>query len=379
MALTEKQIQALRPREGVDRYRICDGRGLYIVVMSSGQKYWSARVTRGGKARWVSLGRYPEVSLREAREKRYTMSTAAKERKVPFAEMAEAWYADRHAPTVKERTARATRSFLDRLILPEIGGMDIKDIEPQDVFRLCRKIQTHSNIGGPRARGLISRIFRYSIAAGICQWDPAAQIAGALIPGTTCTHYAVIKTKDEAATVLRSVDRYDRSDIARLGLLLLAYTFVRPDEMRLARWGEMDLEGGTWEIPAERMKMGRPHIVPLSPQAVALFHELQGKTGHPDICFFSPHRKKLISRPVFSETMRKLGMREGWKMTPHGFRGMASTLLNEHGFRADVIERQLSHAEPNAIRAAYNQAEYLDERRRMMCWWGDFLDGLRGL
>lgn len=379
MALTEKQLQNLKPRKGVDRYRVCDGRGLYIVVMASGRKFWSARVTKGGKTRWVSLGEYPEVSLKEAREKRYTLTQKAKDRRVYFGEIAEAWYEDRYAPTVRKRTARATRSLLDRFIIPELGRMNVAEIEPQDIYRLCQKIQSDSIHTGRLVRSVVSRIFQHAIAAGLCKWNPASQVTGALLPPPPGEHYAVIKTAGEAASVLRSIDLYDKNDIVRIGLLLLAYTFVRPDEMRLARWAEIDLEGATWNIPAERMKMKRPHVVPLSPQAVALFRQLNELTGHPEICFFFPPFGKVLSRPRFSETMRKLGLKEGWKMTPHGFRGMASTLLNEHGFPPDVIERQLAHVENNAVRAAYNQAEYMEERRRMMNWWGDFLDELRGI
>lgn len=376
MALTEKQVQNLKPRKGVDRYRVCDGRGLYCVVMASGRKFWSARVTKGGKTRWVSLGEYPEVSLKEAREKRYTLTQKAKDRRALFGEIAEAWYTDRYAPTVGEKAAKSTRSYLDRFILPELGRMNVTEIEPQDVYRLCRGIQGDSVHTGARVRGLISRIFQHAIAAGVCQWDPASQIAGALLPPPPGAHYAVVKTEDEAAAVLRGVDRYEKNSIVRIGLLLLAYTFVRPDEMRLAQWPEIDFTAGLWTIPAERMKMRREHIVPLSTQAAALFGELHMLTMHPRICFFSPSYGAAISRPRFSEAMRKIGLKEGWKMTPHGFRGMASTLLNSHGFPPDVIERQLAHAESNAVRAAYNQAEYLDERRRMMQWWGDYLETL---
>ena len=376
MALTEKQLQNLKPREGVDRYRVCDGRGLYIVVMASGRKFWSARVTKGGKTRWVSLGEYPEVSLKDAREKRYTLTQKAKDRRVYFGEIAEAWYTDRYAPTVGKRTANGTRSLLDRFILPELGGMNVAEIEPQDVYRLCRKIQGDSIHTGMRVRGVISRIFQHAIAAGVCKWDPASQVAGALLPPPPENHYAVVKTAEEARVILRSIDGMRKNDIVRLGLLLLAYTFVRPDEMRLARWSEIDFVAGVWEIPAERMKMKRPHTVPLSPQAVRLFQKLRFITGHRELCFFSPLWGKVISRPRFPEAMRKLGLKEGWKMTPHGFRGMASTLLNEHGFPPDVIERQLAHVESNAVRAAYNQAEYMEERRRMMNWWGDYLEKL---
>ena len=265
---------------------------------------------------------------------------------------------------------------MDRLIIPELGKMNIAEIEPQDVYRLCRKIQDESIHIGARARGLISRIFQHAIAAGVCKWDPASQTVGALLPPPPAEHYSVIRTADEAAAVLRGIDRYEKNDIIRIGLLLLAYTFVRPDEMRLARWQEIDFEAGLWNIPAERMKMKRPHIVPLSPQAAELFHRLHFLTLHPEICFFSPPWGAAISRPRFSVAMRKIGQKEGWKMTPHGFRGMASTLLNEHGFSPDVIERQLAHAERNAVRGAYNQAEYLDERRKMMNWWGEYLEKL---
>lgn len=375
MALTEKQIQALRPRDGVDRYRVCDGRGLYLVVFRSGRKTWSARISRGGKLRWVSLGEYPEMSLKEAREKRYTMDLDRGDC-ARFAEIAETWYADRHVPVVGETTARATRSHLDRFILPAIGRIKIGEIEPQDIFRICRAVQEGSPTGGRLCRSIISRIFRYAVSYGAARWDPASYVGAALLPPAPHVHYSVVQTKEQASLVLRSIKEYDRNEIVRLGLLLLAHTFVRPGEMRLARWSELDLDGGEWHIPPERMKAKRAHVVPLCPQAVSLFRALRDIVPHPDFCFYQAHYGKVLSRPRFAATMRDIGDRAGWQMSPHGFRGMASTLLNEHGFRPDVIERQLAHEQKDKVRNAYNRAEYLEERRAMMCWWGDFLEGL---
>ena len=252
----------------------------------------------------------------------------------------------------------------------------MKSIRPQELLAAISAIQEKNGIStGHRVKNIMSRIFRYAIASGLVEWDAAGQITGALIPRPEPQHYATVRTESEARETMQDLEQYDGNPIIRLGLLLLAYTFVRPSELRLAQWPELDFEKAEWRIPAERMKMRREHIVPLSSQALRLFLQLQELVRHPVYCFILPSQKNPISSNSFHVAMRLMGYGRG-KMTPHGFRGMASTLLNENGFNRDVIERQLAHVESNAVRAAYNRAEYLDERRKMMQWWGDYLDKL---
>lgn len=373
MSLTEIKIQKLRARG--KRYLVSDGHGLYIAVMPTGEKYWYVRTWENGRERKRSLGRYPDVSLKEARELRFS-GGAVKEKSLPLGAVAEEWYVKRHVPSVSARTAYLTRSRLDRFILANFRERDIKAITPRELLPVLHKIQERSGLTiGYRVKSILSQIFDYAIAAGYCEWNPAAQAANALIPKNEPQHYAVIKNESQASEILRAVNSYAGSKVVKLGLLLLAHTFVRPGEMRRAEWSEIDFDKRVWIIPAEKMKMRRAHTVPLSPQAINLFQELRTFTVHDVYCFVLRGKDKYIGTSAFADALVKLGYGKG-KFTPHGFRGMASTLLNENGFNRDVIERQLAHAENNQVRAAYNQAEYLDERRKMMDWWSEYLDKL---
>ena len=376
MPLSELKIRNLKPRKS--RYLVNDGQGLYIAVMPTGEKYWYVRTREGGVEKKHSLGRYPDIGLKEARELRYTAKRGERETPTVLSTVAEEWYQMRCVPALSPSTLYNKRSYMDRFILPLFGGRDIKSITPQELKQALQKIQHDRGPHvGHRVRGLLSQIFRYAIASGLCEYNPAQQLVGALAPLPPNQHYSTIRTEKDAQEVLRAVSAWNGNPIIRLGLLLLAYTFVRPGELRLAQWGELDLEKREWRIPAERMKMKREHVVPLSTQALELFRQLRGLVLHPRWCFTLPTEGgKPISAVLFHQAFRKMGYGMG-KMTPHGFRGMASTLLNEHGFPPDVIERQLAHVEGNAVRAAYNRAEYLDQRRDMMQWWGDYLDGLR--
>ena len=375
MALTELKIKNLKPQD--KRYLVNDGQGLYIAVMPTGEKYWYVRTREGGVEHKHSLGRYPDIGLKEARELRYIMKGSQKETPTLLSTVAEEWYKTRCVNVIAKRTLLNKRSHLDRFILPQFGGRDIKSIATQELKQVLTKIQNdHGPHTGHRVRNILSQIFRYAIASGLCEYNPAQLLVGALAPLPPNQHYSTVRTEDEARQILQDVSAYKDNPIVRLGLLLLAYTFVRPGELRLAQWKELDLEKREWRIPAERMKMKREHIVPLSTQALGLFSELRGLVLHPKWCFTLPAEGgNPMSAPMFHKTMRTMGYGTG-KITPHGFRGMASTLLNEHGFPSDVIERQLAHVEGNAVRAAYNRAEYLDQRREMMQWWGDYLDGL---
>jgi len=376
MALSELKIKNLKPRD--KRYLVSDGQGLYIAVMPTGEKYWYYRTWENGKEHKHSLGRYPDIGLKEARELKYSAKGREKETPTLFSAAAEEWYKTRCVPSNTPRVLDDKRSRLDRYILPQFGGRDIRSISQQEIVAHARKIQEGKGANlGQRVKSMIAQIFRYAIAAGLCEWNPAAQAGDALSPYRATTHRSTIRTEAQARELLKAIDGYDGNPVARVALLLLAYTFVRPSELRLARWPEIDFEECEWRIPAERMKMRREHLVPLSPQVIALFTALRDITQHPEFCFIMPFRKHPMSATVIQHTLVKLGYGAG-KATPHSFRGMASTLLNEHGFAPDVIERQLAHVETNAVRAAYNRAEYMDERRRMMQWWGDYLDGLRG-
>ena len=370
--LTELKIKSLKPRK--ERWAIADGRGLYLVVMPTGEKYWYHRTWKDGKETKRALGRWPDIGLKEARELNYTRRAPQKETPLILSTVAEDWWKVRCIPSLRPTTLKCKGYFLNGLVLPELGGRDMRTLTPQDALAFIRRAQeTHGAHTGHRAKIILSQIFRFAIAAGLVDWDPTAQIAGALPPLPPSQHWSVVATEDEARHVLQTIDRWGGPRIIRLGLLLLAYTFVRPGEMAGARWQELDFEKEEWRIPPERMKMRREHVVPLSPQALALFRQLREATRHPVWCFVAHGMDAPYPPKSFSYHMRKMGFGKG-KMTPHGFRGMASTLLNEHGFRPDAIERQLAHIEPNAVRAAYDRAEHMEERRKMMQWWGGYLE-----
>lgn len=373
MALTELKVKNLKPKD--KRYLVNDGQGLYIAVMPSGEKYWYYRTREDGRDLKHSLGRYPDVSLKQARELRYTLKNPQKVPAVPFGPVLEEWFTARCLPTCSESVVRQTRSRIDRFILPALAHRNIREITAREVFELVRPINEKYATTGQSVQSIISRVFRYAIASGLCEWDPAAQLSGALTPYRVTRHRSTIQTETQAHDVLLKIDAYGGSPVFRLALLLLAYTFVRPSELRLAQWPELDFDKAEWHIPAERMKMRREHVIPLSPQALSLFQKLRGVVTHPLWCFALPFKDKPVGRGMLPYVMCRLGLKD--IATPHSFRGMASTLLNEHGFMPDVIERQLAHAPGNAVRAAYNRAEYLDDRRRMMDWWGSYLDGLR--
>lgn len=371
--LTELKIKNLRPKG--KRYLVSDGQGLSIAVMPSGEKYWYVRTWDHGKEIKRALGRYPDIGLKEARALRHTAGAHKKDAPIIFSDIVEEWFTTRYSVMNRPSTVLVTRGRLDKHVLPAFGGRDIKSITPRDILLHVRSIQEKTPNQGARVRTLLSQIFRYAIAAGLVDWDPADQVRGALLPLPPEQHRATITDAASAAALLRAVNEYEGNQIVRLGLLLLAYTFVRPSEMRCAEWPELDLNSALWTISGERMKMKREHFVPLSTQVVALFRQLRSLSLHPLYCFALPCKDKPISKTTFSVTLCRLGYGVG-KGTPHSFRGMASTLLNENGFPPDVIERQLAHVEGNAVRAAYNHAEYLPERRKMMQWWADYLDEL---
>ena len=371
MALTELKIRNLKPKD--KRYLVNDGQGLYIAVMPTGEKYWYVRTWENGKEHKRSIGRYPDIGLKEARELKYKPQVPVSEA-VLFGSVLEEWFNARYVPSYKERTVRDRRAIIDKHILPSIGKCSLKEITPRRVFELVNPINEKSAVVGHRIKGIISAVFTYAVAAGLCEWNPAAQIGAALTPYKVERHLSSVQTEEKARVLMKSIDAYGGNPILRLALLLLAYTFVRRNELRFAQWLEIDMEKREWRIPAERMKMKREHIVPLSTQCTSLFSELRDLSRHHIWCFALPTHNKPIGGSTLNYVINSLNT--GIKITPHGFRGMASTLLNEHGFPPDVIERQLAHVEGNAVRAAYNRAEYLDQRREMMQWWGDYLDGL---
>lgn len=380
MSLTELMVKQAKPSKKTSI--LSDGKGLILEVRPNGRKYWVVRYWVNGKEKRKSLGCYPEVSLREAREKNYELRKTVASGGLPDREketlkdVAAEWLEKRAKPKFSDSYMRTVMIRLNKYILPELGHLKLKEISSGVVLALCRTIELSGAIDtSHRVKQLVGQIFRFAIATDRIDSDPTAALWGALQPHKE-KHYASVTGSTEIGILIRSIESYPQA-IVRCALRFSALVFCRPGNVRQAEWNEIDLERLEWRIPAEKMKMDRPHIVPLARQTLALLDELREFTGKNRWLFPSARRD---GRPMSENTIRVALRSMGYgneDMTAHGFRSMASTTLNEHGWPVDVIERQLAHADKNAVRAAYNHAEYLPQRRDMMQWWADFLDEAR--
>lgn len=390
MALTNVAVQGAKPK--AKRYILKDERGLYLEVAPSGGKWWRLRYWLAGRENRLSLGTFPEVSLAQARERRdearkllaqgIDPSAAKKERAEAqaggetFEAVASEWF-ERFR---KKWTAPHAGRILTRLrkdVFPFIGSRPIHEINAPELLTVMRRIEARGAIEtAHRALQNCGQVFRYAVACGKAERDPSGDLRGALTP-TKEKHHPSITDPKELGELLRTIDAYQGSHVVRCALRLAPLLFVRPGELRHAEWSEVDLEAAEWRIPAEKMKMRTQHIVPLSRQAVAVLRELHPLTGKGKYVFPGVRSSaKPMSENTVNAALRYMGYSTD-QVTGHGFRSTATTLLNEQGWNPDAIERQLSHAERNKVRAAYNFAEFLPERRRMMQAWADFLDGLR--
>ncbi len=390
MALKDIQVKNAKP--GEKARKLADGGGLFLLVHPNGSKYWRLKYRFAGKEKLLALGVYPEVGLKEARDKRFKarkqLSTgvdpgeARKAEKVAktgadsFEAITREWF-DKFSPTwAPSHSSKVIRRF-EKDIFPYLGKRPISEINAPELLAVLRRVEDRGAIEtAHRAKQNCGQVFRYAVATGRAERDPTGDLKGALPPPKKSRHAAITDPK-QVGELLRAIEAYTGSPIVRAALQLSALVFVRPGELRGAEWSEIDLPGKQWIIPAERMKMGIEHIVPLSQQAVAILEELKPLTGSSNYVFPGARSNK---RPLSDNGPRTALRAMGYandKMTPHGFRAMASTLLNEQGWRSDVIERQLAHSEQNKVRAAYHRSEYLEERRKMMQAWADYLDGLK--
>lgn len=391
--LTQLQITSAKPK--AKPYTLPDGQGLALFIQPTGSKLWRLRYRFLGKARTLHLGSWPTVTLADAREKCREARKAVAEGIDPVLEKKRARIAAQFsiASTFKdvarewvekcEREGRAPVTlekirWLLGMAYPIIGSHPINAITPIEALTVLRKVEGKGRYeSARRMRSVLSRVFRYGIATARCDRDVAADLRGALTTPRT-KHHGAITDPTEVGILLKSIDRYDGQDITRIALRMAPHVFVRPGELRKAEWSEFDLERAIWSIPAEKMKMRRSHRVPLSRQVLALLEELQELSGHRQYlfpCFGRPRGP--MSECGMNQALRRIGYTTG-EMTPHGFRAMAATLLNEMGtWNPDAIERQLAHQEPSSVRRAYARGEYWDERVAMMQHWSDYLDGLR--
>lgn len=396
MALTDTAVRNAKPAER--DYKLADSGGLFVLVTPAGGKLWRLKFRIDGKERKLSLGRYPDVSLSEARKRRDEArkqialgGDPAREKQREkiraklsvdntFAAIAAEYCAKRQRDGEKgwaQSTVIRTESLLTRLNA-SIGRLPIGEIEPADVLAAVRKIEARGKLeSARRTLQLASLVFRYAIATARLTSDPTRDLRGALT-SPTVTHYGAITDAKRVGELLRSIDDYDGSGITKLALQLAPHVFVRPGELRHADWSEIDLDAAIWAIPAGRTKMRKPHHVPLSRQAIALFREIHEATGATGYVFPSVRtRTRPMSENTLNGALRRLGYASD-EMTAHGFRAMASTLLNESGkWHPDAIERALAHGDSDKVRAAYHRGAHWDERVAMAQWWSDYLDTLR--
>ncbi|MEO6830426.1 MAG: integrase arm-type DNA-binding domain-containing protein, partial [Acidobacteriaceae bacterium] len=372
--------------------KLHDGEGLYLWVFANGRKHWRFRWRVDGKERLLALGQYPHVSLAEARKQRDKMQGQREHDLDPSAErmaeiqrkriadansletVAKEWYG-KQVHVWSASHIRDVKRRLEGNIFPILGQRPIAEIEAPELLSAIRKIESRGSYDlAHRVLQVCGQVFRFGIATGRCNRDLSKDLHGALTPHQK-QHQAAVRP-EELPALMRAIAGYDRlgSSQVRLALQLLALTFVRTGELIGATWDEFKLDEKVWVIPAERMKMRAEHIVPLPTQTLALLAELKPLSGYSRFILPGRNAAKTLSNGAMLMALKRLGYRG--KMTGHGFRSVASTVLNEQGFRPDVIERQLSHCERNAIRGAYNRAEYLPERKRMMQWWADYLDSL---
>ncbi len=400
MPLTETAIKAAKPT--AKPRKLTDERGLYLLVNPNGSKLWRLKYRIAGKEKLLALGAYPDVTLRQARDRRDDarrlvadgVDPGAKRREEKaratgadtFGAIAEAWLAQQAGAWTEGHTV-TVRSRLDRDVLPYFGHRQMDGITAPDVLQVVRRVEARGAIeSAHRILTVIGQVFGYAIAVGLAQANPAAGIdrGKALKTPQPKPMAAILKPADVGA-LLRAIDGYRGTHVVRCAFKLAPLVFVRPGELRAAEWAEFDLEAATWIIPAARMKLGqamkadpaRSHIVPLSRQAVAVLRDVHGLTGSGRFVFPGARSDgKPMSENAITAALRRMDY-TGDQMTWHGFRSIASTMLNELGYNADAIEAQLAHTPGDKVRAAYNRAKFLPERIRMMQDWADYLDQLR--
>jgi integrase len=389
MSLSDRAIRNAKPR--AKPYKLADERGLYLLVNAAG-KYWRHDYRFDGKRKTLALGVYPDVPLKLARERRDDARRqvadgidpgharkavkAARSGAESFEVIAREWHAKR-VPTWSDSTAEKNIVHLQQDVFPWLGSRPASEIDAPELLAMLRRIESRGAIEtAHRVHQMCGQVFRYAVATGRAQRDPSGDLRGALTP-VRSKHHASIIEPDAVGGLLRAVEGYRGSYIVRAALRLASLLFVRPGELRAAEWTEFDLERAEWRIPAAKMKMRADHLVPLSTQTIAIIRELHPLTGSGRYLFPGERtRDRPMSENTVNAALRRLGYQKD-EMTGHGFRSTASTLLNEQGWHRDAIERQLAHAERNNVRAAYNFAEHLPERKKMMQSWADYLDVLK--
>ncbi|MBP9033767.1 MAG: tyrosine-type recombinase/integrase [Pseudomonadales bacterium] len=388
--LSDVAIKNAKPKD--KPYRLSDGGGMFLEVSPTGPKYWRLAYRFNGKQKLLALGVYPDVGLRQAREKRDDArkllasgtdpGEARKAEKAKragsdtFGSVAEEWMG-KNAARWSDQHAALTRNILDVDLSPTLGRMHVNTITAAKVLQALRTTEARGAFyTAQRAKSIANRVMQYAVAIGLAERNPVADLPRGVIESRPVKHHASITDPKKVGQLMRDIRAYEGFFETKCALELLPLVFVRPGELRKAEWSEFNLDGAEWRIPASRMKMGEQHLVPLSKQAVAILRRLHAVTGKRKLLFPGVrHHDKAMSENTLNAALRYMGYDKA-TMTGHGFRSMASTLLNERGWHRDAIERQLAHAERDKVRASYNYAEHLPERRKMMQAWADYLDKL---
>ena len=385
MSLTDSAIKALRPAE--KRFKAFDSGGLYLEVLPSGSKVWRLKYRWERKDKRLTIGPYPSVTLKDARKQAQRAKNvlesgrdpaaekSAEDKAVTFEAVTREWiekqsarWSDVHKSTVCYR--------LERFAFQHIGALPIDSVTPQQVLHCVRLVEGQGkNETASRVLGICSQVFRYAVACGYCQSYPCRDLRGALMAHVETPRPALTR-KEDIAGLMAAIDAYVGYGVTRAALYWSAYTFCRPGEVRRAEWSEIFWDEKEWRIPPEKMKMRFEHRVPLCRQCMDILYELREKRFSEVWIFPSTRPSRPLSENGVLSALRRMGY-EKHEMTAHGFRAMASTMLNELGYRPDIIERQLAHGDTDKVRAVYNRAAYMDERRVMMQAWADYLDKLR--
>jgi integrase len=388
-------IQARKAKAQDKPYKLTDEKGLYLYITPQGGKLWRFDYRYEGKRKTLSFGGYPDVGLSDAREKRdearkliaaggdpaaqrkAAKAATAERASNSFEVIAREWH-QIHMADKTEDHAKRTLTRLEKDVFPWVRARSLAEIEAPEILAVLRRIeQRGANELAHTAKRTIGQIFRFAIATGRASRNPVPDLQGALKP-VVVEHYAAITDPVKIGELLRAVDGYTGELATRCALRLSFLVMLRPGEVRKAEWQEISIERKEWRIPARKMKMRDEHIIPLSQQAIEIFEEIRPLTGSGRYVFPSVRtNERPMSENTITGALRRLGY-TGDEMTAHGFRSMASTRLNEsHLFHHDAIERQLAHGERDTVRAAYNRAQYLPERMKMMQWWADYLDSLK--
>jgi integrase len=393
MALTDTAIRNAKARQ--KEYKLSDSGGLYLLVTPAGGKLWRQKFRVDGREKKLAIGAYPEISLSDARKRRDEARELIAAGKDParekqqakhrakvsaantFGEIAKEFLDKRRREGLSASTADKSEYYISRMG-PVIARLPISEIGAADLLAVLRRIEAKGNYEtARRVLQLSGRVFRYAVATARLASDPSRDLRGALTAPQP-KHYGAIIEAKRAGELLRAIDGYEGQVVTKLAMQLSPHVFVRPGELRHADWSEIDLDAGLWIIPADKMKMRKPHHVPLSRQSVDLFRQLHAITGPSGYVFPSIRtRTRPMSENTVNAGLRRLGF-SGDEMTAHGFRAMASTLLNESGkWHPDAIERALAHGDSDKVRAAYHRGVHWQERVEMAQWWSDYLDQLR--